>query len=406
MSLEHGTVRLVRIIARLNIGGPAIQAITLTRLLEPLGYETVLIRGRESPTEGSMDYLAQELGVVPTLVGSMRRDPGPRDIVAVVRLKEILQRYRPQIVHTHAAKAGTLGRVAVMVAFPSRASRPVLVHTFHGHSLTGYFSGRTAAMYRMIERSLARRTDALIAVSAEVRDELVQLGVAAPDKFVIVPLGFNLDPFLDDKDRSRRRAALRGDWGVAAEDEVVTLVSRLVPIKRVDRFLRVAQLISTRPQARFVVVGDGELRGELIDSEAARALRGRLVWAGFRRDMPDVCFASDVVILTSDNEGTPVSLIEAQAAAVPVVGTNVGGVRSAIRAGETGLLAAPHDEEGLARAAKSILEDRVLAMKMGEAGREHAKSSYSSGRLVEDHHRLYRQLLAPRSRRRRSKGPS
>ena len=388
--------RLVRIIARLNIGGPAIQAITLTRWLEPRGYRTRLVRGRESPTEGNMDYLASELGVVPTLVSGLRRDPGVADVAALWALIRILRRDRPQIVHTHAAKAGTLGRVAALIAFPRRRHRPILVHTYHGHSLTGYFSGRTAGIYRTIERGLAPHTDALIAVSTEVRDDLVRLGVAASEKFTVLPLGFDLAPFLDDADRARRRAKLRAEWAIGPDEDVITLVSRLVPIKRVDRFLRVAQLLSERQRARFVVVGDGELREELRVSAAVDALGDRLVWAGFRRDMPDVCFASDVVVLTSDNEGTPVSLIEAQAAGVPVVGTDVGGVRSAVRDGDTGLLAPPNDEARLASLIESVLDDRPMATRMGASGRAHASSSYDMARLVEDHDHLYRRLRATR----------
>src|SRR3954447_3605819 len=234
MSPDADTVRLVRIIARLNVGGPSIQAITLTRRLEARGYRTRLVRGREGAREGSMDYLASELGVITTHV-PMRRDPGLSDLAALRRLVAILRADRPEIVHTHAAKAGTLGRVAALIA--CGRSRPVLVHTFHGHSLTGYFSGRTAAVYRSIEGWLARRTDVLVAVSAEVRDELVQLGVAPPERFVVVPVGFDLARFLDDSDRGRRRAALRSEWGLAADAEVVTLVARLVAVKRVDRFL-------------------------------------------------------------------------------------------------------------------------------------------------------------------------
>lgn len=400
MATDPQTVRLVRVIARLNIGGPAIQAITLTRLLEPRGYRTRLIRGRENPSEGNMDYLASELGVVPTLVESMRRDPGPSDVLALRTLAAILRRDRPEIVHTHAAKAGTLGRLAACIAFPRRSNRPILVHTFHGHSLTGYFAGGTARTFLEIERRLARRTDVLVAVSTEVRDDLVRLGVSEFEKFVIIPLGFDLESFLDDSDRATRRAAVRAQWGFGPDDEVVTLVARLVPIKRVDRFLRVARLIAKHRQARFVVVGDGELRDELAASEPARALGDCLVWAGFRRDMPDVCFASDVVMLTSDNEGTPVSLIEAQAAAIPVVGTDVGGVRSAMLDGVTGVLAPPEEEQQLAAATRSLLDDRALAARMGRAGRTHATSSYGVERLVEDHDRLYRGLRDAHSRTR------
>src|SRR4051812_33104920 len=370
MSPDAETVRLLRIIARLNVGGPSIQAITLTRRLEARGYRTRLVRGREGTREGSMDYLARDLGVSPTLVPTMRRDPGLGDLIAVRKLGSILRGDRPDIVHTHAAKAGTLGRLAVLIA--CGRSRPVLVHTFHGHSLTGYFSGRTAGAYRMIERWLARRTDTLVAVSTEVRDELLRLGVAGPERFVVVPVGFDLGRFLDDSDRARRRAALRARWGLTADAEVVTLVARLVEVKRVDRFIAVARLLADRPRARFVVVGDGDLRDRLAASEEARLLGERLIWAGFRRDMVDILFASDLVMLTSDHEGTPVSLIEAQAAAVPVVGTDVGGTRSAVRDGDTGVLAAPHDVRGLAAAAAAILDDRGLAGRMGAAGRRHA----------------------------------
>ena len=396
MTLNQDTTRVVRIIARLNIGGPAIQAITLTRMLEPLGYRTRLVRGRESPAEGNMDYIAEELGVAPTLVGSMRRDPGPRDLLALARLVWILRRDRPAIIHTHAAKGGTLGRTATLLAFPLRSRRPILIHTFHGHSLTGYFSRRAASVFRQIEAWLARASDALVAVSTDVRDDLVKLGVAESERFVVVPLGFDLSPFLDDTRREERRASLRAEWGIASDEPVVTLVARLVPIKRVDRFLALARLLSGRPELRFVIVGDGELREELTRSPDAAALGDRLVWAGFRRDMADVCFASDVVVLTSDNEGTPVSLIEAQAARVPVVATNVGGVPSAVLDRQTGLLAGVDDLHALAEAVASVLEHSALAERLGTAGREHAQTKFDVARLVADHDRLYRELRARR----------
>ena len=393
MTISTKTVRVVRVIARLNVGGPAIQAITLTKLLEPRGYRTRLVRGSEGEDEGSMDYLAGELGVAPTLIASMRRDPGQGDLLALARLIRIMRRDRPQIVHTHAAKAGTLGRTAALIAFPRRSRRPFLVHTYHGHSLTGYFDSRTARLFREIERLLARRTDALVAVSAEVRDDLVALGVAPAEHFTLIPLGFDLSRFADDADRDSRRTALRAEWGVEPDDEVVTLIARLVPIKRVDRFLRIARLLVDRTRTQFVIVGDGELREQLLSSADARALGERVRWAGFRRDMPDVCYASDVVVLTSDNEGTPVSLIEAQAAGVPVVGTDVGGVRSAVRDNETGLIAAPDDEQGFAAAVGRLLDNPAMAARLASAGRAHATRSFALERLVDEIDALYRELL-------------
>ena len=280
-------VRVARVIARLNVGGPAIQAITLTRRLAPLGYETLLIRGSEAPHEGSMDHLADELGVRPLRIARMGRELGPGDIAAFVRLVRELRRFGPDIVHTHAAKAGTLGRLATLV--PGRRPRPITVHTFHGHSLTGYFSRPKAALFLRIERFLARRTTRLIAVSDEVRDDLVRLGVAAPEHIEVVALGLDLRPFhAEPADRARRRGELRARLGIPAGARVVTLVARLVPIKRVDRFLEIARLLAADEDIWFLVAGDGELRDEL----RARPQPPRIVWAGFQRDMAAVCFAS------------------------------------------------------------------------------------------------------------------
>jgi glycosyltransferase involved in cell wall biosynthesis len=388
-------VRVVRVIARLNIGGPAIQAISLTRLLEPRGYSTTLVRGSEDAHEGSMDDLAERLGVRPLHVPSLRRDPGWRDLRALVALFFIIARERPRIVHTHTAKAGTLGRLAALLA-PGR-SRRVLLHTFHGHSLSGYFSSRTARAFLAIERFLARRTTRLIAVSEEIRDELVAMGVARAERFEVIRLGFDLSPFaLGEPERSQRAAAVRAQLGIAKNARLVTLIARLVPIKRVDRFLRVALRLAEREDTHFLIVGDGELRESLHASAEARALRGRLTWAGFRRDIADVCFASDVVALTSDNEGTPVSLIEALAAGTPVVSTNVGGVATVVRHEETGLLAESDDERGLAEALVRVLDDAQLAERLAHEGQRHALQSFGQERLVEDLDGLYRRLLADR----------
>lgn len=389
-------VRVVRIIARLNVGGPSIQAITLTSGLGPYGYRTVLVRGREEPDEGDMDYLAEELGVRPVLVPWMRRNPGWRDGIALAALIRILRRERPQIVHTHAAKGGTLGRIAALIAFPRKRARPILIHTFHGHSLTGYFSARTAEVFRRIERFLARRTNRLIAVSDEVRDELVALSVAPADRFSVVPLGFDLSAFaVNGAARERAREALRAELGVPSDARVVTLIARLVPIKRVDRFLRIAAALKDVPAVRFLIVGDGELRGPLQRSAEARVLADRLIWAGFRRDMPAVYFASDVVVQTSDNEGTPVSLIEAQAAGVPVVSTRVGGTESVVPDSTREFIADRDDEEKLVAAARSLLTDPSLATKAGDAGRRHALDCFSLSQLEERIHDLYRELLSP-----------
>jgi glycosyltransferase involved in cell wall biosynthesis len=352
-------IRVARIISRLNIGGPAIQAITMTNLLEPLGYESLLIRGSEAGHEGSMDHLAHELGVQPLKIASMRRELGWRDAIAFVAVVRALRRFRPDIVHTHAAKAGTLGRLAALV--PGRGRPRVIVHTFHGHSLSGYFSSRKARLFLGIERFLARHTTRLIAVSEEVRDDLVALGVAPGEQIEVVRLGFDLSRFsVDEATRLRRREELRATLGIPAQARVVTLIARLVPIKRVDRFLRVAERLAHEPDVWFLIAGDGELREELQAIPLSEGLASRIVWAGFQRDVPAVCFASDVVMLTSDNEGTPVSLIEAQAAGVPVVSTRVGGAATVV-GNRPEALVAVDDDAGLAASVQALLAQRVVA---------------------------------------------
>jgi len=389
-------VRVARIIGRLNIGGPAIQAITLTSLLEPRGYKTLLIRGASASHEGSMDDLAASYGVKPKLVAGLRRELRPADVAALAALVRALRDFRPHIVHTHLAKAGTLGRTAALLAFGRQT--PVLVHTFHGHSLEGYFSPRKAAVFRAIERGLASRCACLVAVSEEVADDLVRLRVAPRSQIVVIPVGFDLSSFqVSGDERAARRAAARAWMEIPPEACLVTFVGRLVPIKRVDRFLRIASEVARRnPDAWFAIVGDGELRAELQSSPVAAELAARLVWTGFRRDIPDVCFASDVVVLTSDSEGTPVSLIEAQAAAVPVVSARVGGAASALLDGITGRLVAADDEAAFADAIVAMLADRAGATAMGAAGRAHVLPAFAVDRLLDDVDGLYRRLLAER----------
>jgi len=305
-----------------------------------------------------------------------------------------MRRVKPQLVHTHAAKGGTLGRFAALLAWPARRRRPVLVHTFHGHSLRGYFSSRRAGVFLRIEQFLARRTDRLVAVSEQVRDELVGLGVAPRERFEVIRLGFDLKPFLvDDATRAKRRASLRADLGIHEDAPLITLIARLVPVKRVDRFLRIAKMLVHRSNARFLIVGDGELRDELQALPEAEELRDRLFWTGMRHDIPNLCFASDVVVLTSDNEGTPVSLIEAHAAALPVVATRVGGVASVVLDGQGGTLVNVSDERAFAAAIGDLLDDPVRAHAWGHRGRTHVLQTFARDRLVADIETLYDRLL-------------
>lgn len=384
---------VLRIIARLNVGGPAIQAVNLTRRLGDYGYDTTLLRGSLAAGEGSMDHVAIAAGVEPVTVPGLRRDLGIHDFRALWEIMRWMRRVRPRVVHTHTAKAGGLGRLAAWIT-PGVAP-DVIVHTFHGHVFEGEFSPFVSRLFARLERLLARRTTRVVAVSEEVRQDLIRLGVAPPEKVEVVRLGFDLSPFASlDDERAEIRAATRARLGIPQDARVVSVIARVVKVKRIDRFLEMARSVAVQdPSVVFLVVGDGDRRAELEGSEAARELGDRLVWAGFERDIPAVCFASDVVTLTSDNEGTPVCLIEAQAAAVPVVATRVGGVESVVRDGESGRVVG-RDPNELATAVGAYLRDPSACARAGACGREHVLANFSLERLVDDMEQLYRRLLS------------
>jgi GT2 family glycosyltransferase len=389
---EQTQTRVLRVIARLNVGGPSIQVIALSRFLQDRGYETRLVRGRASAREGSMDAFADALSVEPIDLPSLRRDIGIGDVRSLVFLARQMRESRPDILHTHQAKAGALGRIAALLAGSRRP--PVIIHTFHGHVLTGYFSPLVSAAFTRIERILARYTTCLIAVSEEVRGDLVRLRVAPPEQILVLPLGFDFSRFdVPEEERRARAEAFRRGLDIPVDAPLVTLVARLEPIKRVDRFLRAANRMDASGETRFLVVGDGALREELQALPEAASLGGRLVWAGLRADMPDVYFASDVVAVTSDNEGTNVSAIEAHAAGAPVVSTRVGGMPSVVTHGETGLLVEREDERAFASALEEILQDDALRRRLGATAASHVRAEFALDRLVDDIDALYRQLL-------------
>lgn len=380
-------------IGRLNVGGPSIQALNLTRSLSERGYETVLVRGLEGVREGTMDHLARELRVTPVRLDSLRREFGIHDLVALARTIALLARSRPAILHTHAAKAGAVGRAAALLLGP--IAPPVRVHTFHGHVLMGYFGRRRSWLFVAIERLLARHTTRLVAVSDEVRDDLLALRIAPAARIAVIPLGFDLDPFrLPQPEQQRTRDTVRAELGIGPGESVVCLVARLVAIKRVDRFLRIARRVhESMPEVRFMVVGDGDLGVGLRRSSDSVALGDRLLWTGMRLDMPGIYMASDVVVLTSDNEGTPVSLIEAQAAARPTVATAVGGVPAVVLDGSTGLTVDRDDEAGFAGAIAALLADEDRRERMGRCGADHVTRHFGLDRLVDDVDVMYRTLL-------------
>jgi glycosyltransferase involved in cell wall biosynthesis len=384
-------ITVMRVIARLNMGGPAHHVGYLSALSDPERYETVLFHGAVGAGEADLSSAADRLGVRRELVPGLRPELRPLDDMrALFHLVRAVRRLRPDIVDTHTAKAGMLGRLAAAIAM---RPRPVIVHTYHGHVLEGYFGRLQNAFYRALERGLARVSDALIGVSRATVDDLVRLRIADRSKFRVVPIGLDLEPFLNSSRAAG--AAFRAEAGAAADETLLTFVGRLVHIKRVDILLRAFARASPRGRMRLAIVGDGDLRPELERQARELGIADRVWFAGYRDDMVAVAAAANIAVLSSDNEGTPVSLIEAAAAGKPAVSTNVGGVPDVVTP-ESGLLAPIGDSDALADAIASLAADDERAAAMGAQARAHVAGRFSIGRLVHDMDALYQELLARR----------
>ncbi|HLJ55010.1 MAG TPA: glycosyltransferase, partial [Chthonomonadaceae bacterium] len=326
-------LKVMRIIARLNVGGPAIHTILLTDRMDRVLYPTLLVTGVEGPSEGSMRYLAESLNVRPHVIPEMGREISWRDdVVALWKLIRLMRHEKPDVICTHTAKAGTLGRVAALIALAGRRKR--IFHTFHGHVFHGYFTPRKTRIFLRIEQLLARVTDRLVAVTDTTCQELVEYGVAGEGRIAVIPLGFDLAPF---HACGRFRGELRAELGLAPDALLLGIVARLVPIKRIDTFLAaVKQVRETYPNIHAAVVGDGELRSALEETARSLGVADAVHFTGFRTDLPRVYADLDLVVLSSVNEGLPVSIIEAMACGRVVVSTEVGGVPDLISDGETG----------------------------------------------------------------------
>jgi glycosyltransferase involved in cell wall biosynthesis len=381
-------VRVLRVIARLNVGGPALHVTYLTHGLAGRGYETTLVAGDVARGEESMAFVAERAGVeVVTLPGLSRELSPVRDALAAWRLGRIIRAVRPDVVHTHTAKAGAVGRAAALLS----GRRPVVVHTFHGHVLRGYFGRPGTLVFRAIETVLARFSDRLVAVSPEVRDELVGLGVAPASKFSVIRLGIELElrvSFDGDAAEIRRR------HGIAAEKFVVGWFGRMTAVKRTDDLLSMLAGVRERGiDALLLLVGDGDDRPRLEQRAHDLGLARSCLFLGYQQDVAPWYAVCDAVVLTSASEGTPVTIIEALAAGRAVVATNVGGVPDVVDEGETGFLVRPGDTHALAERLELLARDPGRRTEMGREGRERMLSRYAVERLVDDVDGLYRELL-------------
>ena len=386
----------MRVITRLNIGGPSIQATRLTTALDSHGFHTTLLHGRLGDGEGDMSYLLPA-NADARYIATLCRPLSPLDdLRTLIRLYSEFRRLCPRIVHTHMAKAGLLARLAAAAHNLTRGSAPRarIVHTYHGHVLDGYFSPLATKVFITLERMLAKLSDRIIAISPAIQSELLRTyRIGREDQYRVVPLGFDLSPFAAID--ATARAAARRDLNLPGDALVVSTVGRLTAIKQHRLFLDTIKRVSeTHTNVIALIAGDGELRDDIVAYAASLGLTDRVRMLGWRRDLATIYAATDVFLLTSRNEGTPVALIEAMASGVPGVSTDVGGVKDVIGGIETGRTAAFGDVDGLAAAINGLLADPSLRAATGEAARQRVLARYDIARLVADIATLYRELLA------------
>ena len=373
-----------RVIARLNVGGPAMHVVNVTRALNEGPWRTRLIAGSVPASEGDMGYYAAERGVDVTLLPEMSREISVLDdLHALIALWRLFRRERPALVHTHTAKAGTLGRLAAILA-----GVPVRVHTFHGHVLGGgYFSPWKTRLFLEIERQLARGTSRLVVLTRrQAREMAEELGVAAPGKFAVIPLGLELERFgaVDRSAEARRRA--RAAVGIPEEVRAVGIVGRLVPIKNHELFL---EALVAGPLLG-VVVGAGEREAELKALAERLGVGTRVLWLGWRRDLPDIYAALDALALPSHDEGTPVAVLEALASGLPIVARDVGGVGEVLSdVGAGTLLPREAGPDAWARALDAATGGEALP----RGTRDAVVARYSVPRLARDLAALYTEEL-------------
>jgi len=373
-------VRVIRIIARMNVGGPAVQVSGLMRGFDTSLFEHELVTGYCAADEA--DYLERvATDIKATRIDGLGRSIKPRaDLTALFAIIKEIRRFRPDVVHTHTAKAGVVGRVASILS----GHKSIRVHTFHGHLLNGYFGAGKTKLVILVEKFLALFTDELLAVGSKVKDDLLAAGIGNQNKFGVMPPGLQLAEVPS-------RSSARKELSLSEDATYCAFIGRITQIKRPDRFLDVVAEVQSRGiDLHFIVAGAGDLLQYCQDRVQAENLP--VTFLGWREDIEVVLAAADFVLLTSDNEGTPLSLIQAGMVGIPVVATNVGSTNEIVVNGETGLLTDLSIGQ-LADAVAKLAKDSAIRAKMGAAGKEYTLNRYGVARLVKDHQDLYLRLL-------------
>jgi glycosyltransferase involved in cell wall biosynthesis len=391
--------RVLRILNRIAVGGPVLNATYLTKYMAP-DFETILVVGEKEDHEQSAEYLAKQLDINFFTIKGMGRSINPSsDYFAYRQMKDLIRKFKPDIVHTHAAKPGAIGRLAA-----SALDVPAIVHTFHGHVFHSYFSSLKSKLFINTERYLAKKSHAIIAISEQQKKELVHdFAIAPENKFHVVPLGFDLDKFRNNQEEKRKN--FRNEFSLSDDEIAIGIIGRLVPVKNHYLFIKaIRQVLSnSSKKIKAFVIGDGETRADLenVATQSGIAFSQEtdsihphpLVFTSWRSDVDVINAGLDIVCLTSLNEGTPVSLIEAQAANKPVVSTRVGGISDIVVEGETALLAGIEDADLFCEHLLLLVEDDELRFKLGSNSSSHVLQKFSYQRLVKDVSELYYELL-------------
>jgi glycosyltransferase involved in cell wall biosynthesis len=391
--------RILRIIHRFVLSGPMLNAALLSKHLES-DFETLLIGGAEEETEANAQYIFDDLGVKYTKISEMQRSVNPlKDYPAYKKIQEIIHDFKPDIVHTHAAKAGAVGRYAAI-----NAGVPVVLHTFHGHVFHSYFSPLKTRAFIEIERYLARKSSCIIAISEQQKKELAyDFKICPADKINVVPLGFDFSRFLDNQEEKREK--FRNELGIESDTLAVGIIGRLAAVKNHKLFINAVKSISekTSRKVRFFIVGDGETRPELEQQASDLGIatatpekpndKALLIFTSWRKDIDYVLAGIDIMALTSLNEGTPVSLIEAQAAKKPIVSTNVGGIMDVVKVGKSALLSPSDQLEPFVENLLALIENDKMRHDMAGEAHTYTLNKYGFKRLVNDFTLLYNNLL-------------
>jgi glycosyltransferase involved in cell wall biosynthesis len=384
--------KVLRIINRFNIGGPTYNATFLSRFMSD-EFETLLIGGL--PEEGESDslHIPTEYGLNPTLLPELKRLPSIKsDRIAYQKIKDIIKEFKPDIVHTHASKAGAIGRKAAFAC-----NVPIVVHTFHGHVFHSYFGKVKTMIFKFIERNLAKKSSGIIAISEIQKIELAKIHkICDLDKIKVIPLGFDLTKFQENL--VEKRSNIRLKYNVKSDEIAIGIIGRFAPIKNHAFFFDVLHQIlpKTTKKVKIFIVGDGETKNDIVNwaTEINQKYGDKVYLTSWIKDIANFNPGMDIICLTSDNEGTPVSLIEAQASSVSVVTTDVGGVKDIMLDGETGFVIEKGDLKVYSEKLLYLIENDEIRKKMSESGWDFVKNKFHYSRLVKDMEEYYKELLS------------